>query len=109
MEQKKNLYLQGRKFLFDIVLYIAFILLMTVVIACKQNYHIDEMFSYGSSNYVGSMVMSVETGKTYEPANTTYMEYMTASPNDKFNQKEGLIPRSLLRNKLFQDVEEVIY
>ena len=26
-----------------------------------------------------------------------------------FNQKEGLIPRSLLRNKLFQDMEEVIY
>ncbi len=26
-----------------------------------------------------------------------------------FNKKEGLIPRSLLRNKLFQDVEEVIY
>ena len=25
------------------------------------------------------------------------------------NQKEGLIPRSLLRNKLFQDMEEVIY
>jgi len=28
---------------------------------------------------------------------------------DDFNQKEGLIPRSLLRNKLFQDMEEVIY
>ncbi|CUX69433.1 hypothetical protein BN3589_01014 [Clostridium sp. C105KSO14] len=27
----------------------------------------------------------------------------------KFNQKEGLIPRSLLRNKLFQDMEEEIY
>ena len=25
------------------------------------------------------------------------------------NQKEGLIPRSLLRNKLFQDMEEEIY
>lgn len=29
--------------------------------------------------------------------------------NSAFNQKEGLIPRSLLRNKLFQDMEEVIY
>ena len=28
---------------------------------------------------------------------------------ERFNQKEGLIPRSLLRNKLFQDMEEVIY
>ena len=27
----------------------------------------------------------------------------------QFNQKEGLIPRSLLRNKLFQDMEEEIY
>ena len=27
----------------------------------------------------------------------------------EFNQKEGLIPRSLLRNKLFQDMEEEIY
>ena len=27
----------------------------------------------------------------------------------RFNQKEGLIPRSLLRNKLFQDMEEEIY
>uniref|UniRef100_UPI003520C439 hypothetical protein n=1 Tax=Enterocloster clostridioformis TaxID=1531 RepID=UPI003520C439 len=26
-----------------------------------------------------------------------------------FREKEGLIPRSLLRNKLFQDMEEVIY
>ena len=30
-------------------------------------------------------------------------------PDEPFNQKEGLIPRSLLRNKLFQDMEEVIY
>ena len=29
--------------------------------------------------------------------------------NSLFNQKEGLIPRSLLRNKLFQDMEEEIY
>ena len=28
---------------------------------------------------------------------------------EQFNQKEGLIPRSMLRNKLFQDMEEVIY
>ena len=26
-----------------------------------------------------------------------------------FNQRGGLIPRSLLRNKLFQNVDEVIY
>ena len=28
---------------------------------------------------------------------------------DEFNQRGGLIPRSLLRNKLFQNVDEVIY
>jgi len=28
---------------------------------------------------------------------------------DHFNQRGGLIPRSLLRNKLFQNVDEVIY
>ena len=33
----------------------------------------------------------------------------TEAAADTFNQKEGLIPRSLLRNKLFQDMEEVIY
>ena len=35
--------------------------------------------------------------------------YLTESQMEIFNQKEGLIPRSLLRNKLFQDMEEVIY
>ena len=35
--------------------------------------------------------------------------YLTYRRQQGFNQKEGLIPRSLLRNKLFQDMEEVIY
>ena len=42
----------------------------------------------------------------------TQKDYMSARSkllDEMFNQKEGLIPRSLLRNKLFQDMEEEIY
>ena len=47
------------------------------------------------------------------PSYTLYVEPEYVPVTNKriadFNQKEGLIPRSLLRNKLFQDMEEVIY
>ena len=35
--------------------------------------------------------------------------YYLPNSYNKFNQRGGLIPRSLLRNKLFQNVDEVIY
>lgn len=38
-----------------------------------------------------------------------YRAHVESTEGFDFNQRGGLIPRSLLRNKLFQNVDEVIY
>ena len=46
----------------------------------------------------------------YQPqAYNMVMTLSSDSSKNVFNQRGGLIPRSLLRNKLFQNVDEVIY
>ncbi len=35
------------------ILYLVFIVLMIIVISLKSNYYIDEIYSYGLSNYTG--------------------------------------------------------
>lgn len=50
-------------------LYIVFAIIQIVVIASKQNYYVDEIFSYGSANYTESCSMQPKPAPyTYSPA-----------------------------------------
>ena len=67
------------------------IILSVIVISSKKNFHIDEIFSYGLANFVGTgdiskgLGMQPEEGKIYQPAETAYLEYMAAQPEQQFN------------------------
>ncbi len=65
------------------VLYLLFGLLMVVTLAVKQEYHIDEFFSYALANRAYDM--TVEQGMVYEPAAQPYLDNLTADAGDRFN------------------------
>lgn len=69
-----------------IVLYIVFAIIQIVVIASKQNYYVDEIFSYGSANYTESCSMQPRPAPyTYSPAGEAYYEYMTVDEDAGLN------------------------
>lgn len=75
----------------DLVLYgiaiIVYIVLSVFFVMHKNNYHVDEMFSYGLSNCIGHNRLSgtVTDGETYEDVYDVYMGYLSADPDDRFN------------------------
>lgn len=72
-------------------IYAMLIILSVIVISSKKNFHIDEIFSYGLANFVGTgdiskgLGMQPEEGKIYKPAGTAYLEYMAVQPEQQFN------------------------
>lgn len=68
----------------NIFLYLIFLFLMIFTIANKENYHVDEMYSYGLSNNVGSISISIEEGKKYDSAEP-YLKYLTVSKENRFD------------------------
>lgn len=88
MKEKQKKFLEyGRK----ILPYLIFAALLTGVIANKENYFLDEIYSYGLANHV------LEDGKTIrmqpklapytysEGGGTPYYEYMTVKPGERFH------------------------
>lgn len=65
--------------------YVLFIMMSVLIILLKKQMHIDEYFSYGSANHIGSMHIEIEDGRTYVPSDVPYLNYMTADPNNRFN------------------------
>lgn len=83
------------------VIYVAFILFMCVVIANKDNLHVDGFFSYGLSNqtYTDHIGMAPLEGKVYTPAESAWQEYLTVQEGARFdygniwkNQAEDVHP-----------------
>lgn len=68
-----------------ILFYIIFAVLIIISIHSKQNLHIDEVFSYGLSNYSKGINPVFEDGVIYEPASKVFTDYMTVSPDSRFN------------------------
>lgn len=71
------------------------------IVETKDNYHIDEIFTYGLSNhqYVDTTEMRVVEGKRYEPAGNAWYDYMVVQPDGRFdyanvwkNQREDVHP-----------------
>lgn len=60
----------------EIILYLMFMVLMIGVLKYKENYHIDELLSYGLSNGKGNF--SVTTGVKMEPANSVFIDYLAS-------------------------------
>lgn len=67
------------------VLYLLFIASMCFVLSCKVNYDLDEIFSYGNSNYQNSHIMQFKDGIIYAPGDKLFMEYVTVQPEHRFD------------------------
>lgn len=67
------------------ILYLLFLLMMILIMANKKNLHVDEVFTYGLSNYTEGMAITPIEGKTYSPAESFPLEYMTVNSGARFN------------------------
>lgn len=83
MSSKKNVMSKKQHF------YITFFLICVIVIACKKNFHVDEIFTYGLANHVdGSIAMAPQTAPyLYEPAERAYEEYMAVQEGHRLDFK----------------------
>lgn len=67
------------------LLYCLFLFLMILTISNKENYHVDEMYSYGLSNHQRGIVIRFEEGRKYTSPEEPYMEYMTVDKDHRFD------------------------
>lgn len=72
------------------VIYVLFLILMAGTIACKQNYYIDELFSYGLANHTWENGESISPSPklaphTYESGGAPFYEYLTVQPGKRFD------------------------
>lgn len=82
------------------IFYILFAILMIIVISLKSNYYIDEIYSYGLSNYTGEGIgITFEYDKTYTPGASLFRDYMEVQTGEQFdylnvwsNQKNDVHP-----------------
>lgn len=75
----------NRRKLYALSIYVLFTVLMILTLANKENLYIDEVCSYGLANHSGDPYMSIEDGQTYYPAGTPWVEYMSVSPDHRFD------------------------
>ena len=69
----------------NILPYIALLVCVLCVIVLKQNYMVDEIYSYGLANHTDGIRIVFEDGKTYVPASKPYLDYMGVNENAKFD------------------------
>ena len=69
------------------LLYCLFLFLMILTIFNKENYHVDEMYSYGLSNHQRGIVIRFEEGKKYTSPEEPYMKYLTVDKDHRFDYK----------------------
>lgn len=69
----------------DLLIYFLFAVLMIITLSNKENLYVDEVYSYGLANHSTGPYMSIEDGRTYYPAGTPWVEYMSVSPDHRFD------------------------
>lgn len=80
----------------NLFLCILFVGAMCLVLSHKVNYDVDEIFTYGKSNYQsppsfynrkgsGVVYIPIEDGKLYVPGGKALMDYVTVQPEHRFN------------------------
>ena len=66
-----------------LIIYGLFSIFMVIIIIKKDNYHMDELFSYGSSN--NYIYLSIKPGKYDFPYNIFFKNYLIVNMNSRFN------------------------
>lgn len=83
-------------------IYLLFLLLLIVSFSNKYNVNVDEIYSYGLANHYGGRKISFEDGVKYVPANTPWIDYVTANRDHRFDY------RNVWRNQT-EDVHPPFY
>lgn len=73
-----------RKNLFNSAVYV-FLVLMAGVIENKENYHVDEIYSYGLANNTTGDQITFEDGIKYGRKELSHIDYMSVSESERFN------------------------
>ncbi len=68
-----------------LILYGLFLILMIVTISNKENYHVDETYSYGLANHQGGIAISIEDGKRYSEPAEPFLKYLTVDIEHRFD------------------------
>ena len=81
------------------VIYLVFFLLLFEVINAKNDFHVDEIYSYSLSNSPDGLFLQIEDGVRYSPVNELTDGYLTVSEENRFhydmvyvNQKSDVPP-----------------
>lgn len=76
-----------------------FVILTVCAIEKKQNFHIDEIYSYGLANHAWGRNLKIEDGTIYTKEKNPYKEYVSVSKENRFkyenvylNQKNDVHP-----------------
>lgn len=68
------------------ILYLVLAIFMILAVSMKVNYYIDEIYTYGLSNYNGNGIdMEIEYDKTYTPGTSVYDDYMKVQNGQSFD------------------------
>lgn len=68
------------------ILYLVLAIFMILAVSMKVNYYIDEIYTYGLSNYNGNGIdMEIEYDKTYTPGTSVYDDYMKVQNGQRFD------------------------
>lgn len=62
-----------------IIIYAAFLVIMIITVACKKNFHVDEIWSYILSNNIESGSIVFEDERTYTPSEQVFLDSMAVS------------------------------
>lgn len=79
-------FISGAKIV-SVILYVLFFVLMLITLYNKENYHVDELLSYGLANHHAGIGISFEDGVKYTSADDPFMEYLTVDPKYRFDYK----------------------
>lgn len=97
----KNLNIMNKDRILTVLVYLLCIMTAVWIVEIKDDYNVDEVFTYGLSNhqYVDSAEMRTVEGKRYVPAGTAWYDYMVVQPEGRFdypnvwkNQREDVHP-----------------
>lgn len=97
----KSLYSAKKGRIPTVLVYLLCFITVIWAVETKDNYNIDEIFTYGLSNhqYVDTTEMRIVEGQKYEPAGTAWYDYMVVQPGEGFdyanvwkNQAEDVHP-----------------
>lgn len=79
-----NVTIQKPSFL-TIILYVIFLILMILTISNKENYHVDETYSYGLANHQEGVAIKIEDGRRYFDPEEPFLEYLTVNKEHRFD------------------------